>query len=158
EIGQRAVGRAVVDDANLDLDIRVVDGRKAARKQPQGVPTGNDDSDRMELAHRREPDSWARDRRRNAPLSCAHAGGSSMSKIARLAGAAMRPLATTEGRKRSLVMLVALPLTAALALGAALGALAERHGWSAPTLIAIGVLALLASALVGRKLLATAQS
>src|SRR5262249_8092683 len=48
--------------------------------------------------------------------------------------------------------------TAAFALGAGVGALAERHGWSALALVAVGILILLTSAITGRRLLATAQS
>lgn len=73
--------------------------------------------------------------------------------------AAMRRLLTsTDGRKKALVALVAAPLAAFFAVGAALGALAEGQGWSALVLIAAALAALAAAALIGRRLLETAQS
>lgn len=81
-----------------------------------------------------------------------------MSTISRLIDATTRPLATTERRKRSLVLLVAVPLAVAFAAGAALGALANDEGWSALALVAIGILVAIAAGLGGRRLLDAAQS
>jgi hypothetical protein len=82
-----------------------------------------------------------------------------MSSVAsRLLGAAARPLASTAGRKRSLVLLVAAPLGLAFAVGAALGALAQSGGWSAAVVVGACVLVAAAAFLAGRRLLDTAQS
>jgi WsaF, C-terminal domain/WsaF, N-terminal domain len=75
-----------------------------------------------------------------------------------LSEAARNPLASTAGRKRALVLLVAVPLLLAFALGAALGALAEANGWSALVVILAAVGVALAATLAGRLLLGAAQS
>ncbi|MFN8163273.1 MAG: hypothetical protein U0R26_05475 [Solirubrobacterales bacterium] len=67
-------------------------------------------------------------------------------------------LASTDGRKKVLVALVAAPLAAFFAAGAALGALAEGRGWSALIVIAAVLVALVVAALAGRRLLEAAQS
>src|SRR5205823_15029 len=94
-----------------------------------------------------------------------HPGGEVPGPIYRApnaAGSAMRALlgalATTERRKRAMVLLVAAPLVLAIGAGAALGALAERGGWSAAAIVAIALAALAGAALAGRWLLATVQS
>lgn len=69
-----------------------------------------------------------------------------------------RLLASTAGRKRALVALVAVPLAAAVAIGAALGALAEANHWSALVVVGAAILALAAAALAGSRLLAAAQT
>ncbi len=69
-----------------------------------------------------------------------------------------RLLASTDGRKKALVALVAAPLVAFFALGAALGAIAEGQGWSALVLVAAALTALAVATLAGRWLLAAAQS
>ena len=79
-------------------------------------------------------------------------------RVTRATEAAIRPLATIEGRKRSLVVLVAAPLCLAVALGALLGALAEAGGWNPAALVGVCLLVAAAAALAGRRLLAAAQT
>jgi hypothetical protein len=81
-----------------------------------------------------------------------------MSRFSRLGEAAMRPLASTEARKRALVGLIAVPLIAAFALGAAIGALAAGEGWSAIVLAAAVAAVAVGASFAGRALLRAAQS
>lgn len=81
-----------------------------------------------------------------------------MSNIARLADAVLRPLASTERRKRFLAALVAAPLALAFVLGMAFGALAQGQGWSTAAIAAIAVVAVVVAVLAGRRLLAGAQT
>lgn len=69
-----------------------------------------------------------------------------------------RLLTSTDGRKKALVALVAAPLAAFFAIGAAIGAVAVGRGWSPLVLVAAALAALAAAALAGRRLLAMAQS
>ncbi len=75
-----------------------------------------------------------------------------------LSEAARNPLASAAGRKRALVLLVAVPLLLAFALGAALGALAEANGWSALVLVVAGLAVAVAATIAGGLLLGAAQS
>lgn len=81
-----------------------------------------------------------------------------MTTIFQRIAAAMRPSTGTEGRKRSLVILVAAPLALAFALGAGLGAAADRGSWSVAAMLAVTVGVALGAALAGRYLLEAAQS
>jgi hypothetical protein len=83
--------------------------------------------------------------------------GATMSGIRRLLDAVARPLASTESRKRALVLLVAGPLALAFAAGAVLGAVSVAGDWS-PLAVALTVVVVASLAYLGaRALLRTAQ-
>lgn len=76
--------------------------------------------------------------------------------LSRLATAVGRRLATTDGRKQALVVLVATPLIAAFVVGAIVGLVVENAGWS--ILVAVAALLVFAAlaTLAARTILATA--
>ncbi|MDX6627525.1 MAG: hypothetical protein QOE56_2514 [Solirubrobacterales bacterium] len=80
-----------------------------------------------------------------------------MSGISRVIDAVARPLASTEGRKRALILLVAGPLALAFAVGAVLGAVSEAGSWSPLALAAAAALVAIGAGACGRVLLRTAQ-
>src|SRR5215211_5961259 len=82
-----------------------------------------------------------------------------MSPVSRWARSAMaRALATTAARQRTLVVLIALPLAAAVVAGVVLGDGAERGGWGAFAVIVSLPLSLLVAAAAGRALFGAAQA
>src|SRR6266516_5455051 len=75
-----------------------------------------------------------------------------------ISGPVRAALSTTERRKRAIVLLVALPLLVAVALGTVVGALAEHYHWGPVPLILVALAALVLATIAGRSLLRAALS
>lgn len=81
-----------------------------------------------------------------------------MTTLFQRVAASLRPSTGKEARKRSLILLVAMPLVLAFALGTGLGAIAEGGSWSIGAFLAVTAGVALGAVLLGRYLLEAAQS